>query len=66
MADSKEGLVWTSLEHMNDMTMVLAALTQRQPKIRICRRSNKRQIDFPTRIQMMKGGVMFKRDYYCH
>jgi hypothetical protein len=29
----KGGLVGTSLEHMNDTTLVLVALTQRQPKI---------------------------------
>jgi hypothetical protein len=29
----ERGLVWTSLEHMNDTKMALVALTQRRPKI---------------------------------
>ena len=50
------GFRWTSLEHMNDTTNDLAALTQRWCRVWPCSKSNERQMDFPNQLQIMNRG----------
>jgi hypothetical protein len=50
------GFKWTALEHMDDTTNDLAALTQNDTWKDLVIKSNERQMDYPNRLQMMNRG----------
>jgi hypothetical protein len=56
MADLIEVFKWIALEHMDDTTNDLAALTQNDTWKDLVIKSNERQMDYPNRLQMMNRG----------